>query len=285
MPLVTLEHMLGSIGDDCYGIGAFNVANMEMVMGATKAGEELQAPIILQVAEGRLRYSPLSLIGPVMVAAAEQAKIPVVVHLDHGATLGAIREALELGFSSVMFDGSHYPLAENIKRTQEVRAIAKQYGASVEGEIGKVGGSESDEPGVDVLVTSVAEAKRFYEETQVDALAVAIGTVHGHYKEKPNLQFDRLQEIAAVIGCPLVLHGGSGLTENDFKLCIQHKIKKVNIATASFESVARQVDGLVRQSERTNYFALSDAMVNATCDNVKHHIQIFGSNNKVNLGG
>ena len=279
MSLVTLDSALKDIGNKKYGIGAFNVANMEMVMGAIKAGEELHSPIILQVAEGRLRYSPLHLIGPAMIAAAEAATIPVVVHLDHGASMEVIAQALQLGFSSVMFDGSAYPLEKNIAMTNEVKKMAKPYGASVEAEIGKVGGSEGDYADVEILITSVAEAKRFYEETQVDALAVAIGTAHGHYKEKPNLQFGRLEEIAKDIDCPLVLHGGSGLTADDFQKCIQRKIKKVNIATASFESVAQKVSGLAKEFRDITFFQYLDAVQEATYENVKDHILIFGSQN------
>lgn len=280
MSLVTLENALKKIGKGTYGIGAFNVANMEMVMGAIKAGEELNSPIILQVAEGRMRYSPLHLIGPMMVEAAKKAAIPIVVHLDHGASMNVIAQALQLGFSSVMFDGSAYSLEKNIVMTNKVKRMAAEYGASVEAEIGKVGGSEGDYENVEVMITSVAEAKTFYEETQVDALAVAIGTAHGHYKEQPKLQFKRLEEIAQAIDCPLVLHGGSGLTPDDFKNCIQHKIKKVNIATASFENVAQKVNQLSKGSKDITFFQYLDTVLDATYENVRNHILIFGSQNK-----
>lgn len=280
MSLVTLEHALSKIGKECYGIGAFNVANMEMVMGAIKAAEELKSPIILQVAEGRLRYSPLQLIAPVMIGAAKAATIPVVVHLDHGSSMEVIAQALELGFSSVMFDGSAYPLEKNIEMTNTVKKMAKKYGASVEAEIGKVGGSEGDYKSVEVLITSVADAKTFYDNTQVDALAIAIGTAHGLYKEQPKLQFERLEEIAKTIDCPLVLHGGSGLTPDDFKNCIQHRIKKVNIATASFENIAQKVNQCSKESTKITFFQYLDTVLEATYENVKNHILIFGSQNK-----
>lgn len=280
MSLVTLDHALSKIGKERYGIGAFNVANMEMVMGAIKAAEELKSPIILQVAEGRLRYSPLHLIAPVMIAAAKAATIPVVVHLDHGSSMEVIAQALELGFSSVMFDGSAYPLEKNIEMTNTVKKMAKKYGASVEAEIGKVGGSEGDYKSVEVLITSVADAKTFYDNTQVDALAIAIGTAHGLYKEQPKLQFERLEEIAKTIDCPLVLHGGSGLTPDDFKNCIQHKIKKVNIATASFENIAQKVNQRSKESTKITFFQYLDTVLEATYENVKNHILIFGSQNK-----
>ena len=238
MPLVHLTDLI-SKPDNTYAIGAFNVSDMEMAMGAIKAAEELHAPLILQIAEGRLRYSPLDLLGPVMIAAAKKCSMPTAVHLDHGSTMETIKLALDLGFTSVMFDGSKYPLDENIARTQEVVKLAKGYGADVEGEIGRVGGAEGDYKSVDVLVTSVEEAKRFAEESGIDAMAVAIGTAHGNYKETPKLRIDRLKEIHAAVKTPLVLHGGTGLTEEDFRTCLANGIQKINIATASYDRLRR----------------------------------------------
>lgn len=279
MPLVKLTDLLTQ-ADDTYAVGAFNVSDMEMAMGAVRAAEEMKAPIILQVAEGRLRYSPLELLGPVMMAAARHCQMPTAVHLDHGATIETIRLALRLGFTSVMFDGSKYPLEENIARTREVVALAREYGADVEAEIGRVGGAEGDYKSVDVLVTSVEEAKRFAEETGVDALAVAIGTAHGNYRTQPELRIDRLKEIAAVVSCPLVLHGGTGLTEQDFHDCLQNGIQKINIATASYDASARQIKTVYQEKPEANYFDFSDAIVQGTYQNVKKHMEIFGLLNK-----
>lgn len=279
MPLVKLTDLLTQ-ADDSYAVGAFNVSDMEMAMGAVRAAEEMKAPMILQVAEGRLRYSPLELLGPVMMAAARHCQMPTAVHLDHGATIETIRLALRLGFTSVMFDGSKYPLEENIARTREVVALAREYGADVEAEIGRVGGAEGDYKSVDVLVTSVEEAKRFAEETGVDALAVAIGTAHGNYRTQPELRIDRLKEIAAVVSCPLVLHGGTGLTEQDFHDCLQNGIQKINIATASYDASARQIKTVYQEKPEANYFDFSDAIVQGTYQNVKKHMEIFGLLNK-----
>ena len=279
MPLVKLTDLLTQ-ADDTYAVGAFNVSDMEMAMGAVRAAEEMKAPMILQVAEGRLRYSPLELLGPVMMAAARHCQMPTAVHLDHGATIETIRLALRLGFTSVMFDGSKYPLEENIARTREVVALAREYGADVEAEIGRVGGAEGDYKSVDVLVTSVEEAKRFVEETGVDALAVAIGTAHGNYRTQPELRIDRLKEIAAVVSCPLVLHGGTGLTEQDFHDCLQNGIQKINIATASYDASARQIKTVYQEKPEANYFDFSDAIVQGTYQNVKKHMEIFGLLNK-----
>lgn len=280
MSLVKLTDLLGGVKDNTYAIGAFNVSNMEMVLGTIKAAEELNAPLILQIAEGRLRYSPLHILGPMMVAAAKAANVPVAVHLDHGLTIETIHLALDLGFTSVMFDGSKYPLHENIERTKQVKQLADRYNAGLEAEIGRVGGAEGDYASVDILVTSVKEAVEFYEATKVGALAVAIGTAHGNYKETPKLRIDRLKEIAAAVDCPLVLHGGTGLTETDFRNCITHEIKKVNIATATYDCLARNVNVLAAEKPGFNYFDLSDTMVQAAYENVKKHMLLFGLKDK-----
>lgn len=281
MSLVRMTELLHAVKDNSYAIGSFNVSNMEMAMGAIKAAETMKAPIMIQIAEGRLRYSPLELLGPVMVAAAKEADVPIAVHLDHGGSMEVIKLALDVGFTSVMFDGSKYPLDENIRRTKEVIALAKKYNADVEGEIGKVGGAEGDYAEVDIAITSVDEAKRFAEETGVDALAVAIGTAHGNYKSVPKLRIDRLKEIAENVKCPLVLHGGTGLTTEDFHNCIHNGIKKINIATASYDNVARYVKEVLKAKPAANYFDISDAAVKATTENIAKHMEIFNLKNKI----
>ena len=279
MPLVKMTELFAARENNSFAVGAFNVSDMEMAWGAIQAAEQLHAPLILQIAEGRLRYSPLDLLGPVMLAAARRCKMPTAVHLDHGGTLETIKLALSLGFTSVMFDGSKYPLDENIKRTREVVELAHAQGAAVEAEIGRVGGAEGDYKSVDVLVTSVEEAKRFAEETGVDALAVAIGTAHGNYTVQPKLRIDRLKEIFDAVKTPLVLHGGTGLTEDDFKNCIANGIKKINIATASYDNSAKEIREICAAKPDAKYFDFSDAIVQGTCENVKRHMKIFGVEN------
>ena len=282
MPLVKMTELFAARENNSFAVGAFNVSDMEMAMGAIKAAEELKAPLILQIAEGRLRYSPLDLLGVVMIAAAKKCKMPTAVHLDHGGTLETIKLALSLGFTSVMFDGSKYPLEENIKRTREVVELAHAQGAAVEAEIGRVGGAEGDYKSVDVLVTIVEEAKKFAEETGVDALAVAIGTAHGNYTVQPKLRIDRLKEIFDAVKTPLVLHGGTGLTEDDFRNCIANGIKKINIATASYDNSARKIKEICAANPNAKYFDFSDAIVQGTCENVKKHMKIFGLENLLN---
>ena len=277
MPLVKMTELFAPHDNTTFAVGAFNVSNLEMAWGAIQAAEELNTPLILQIAEGRLRYSPLDLLGSVMIAAAKKCTVPAAVHLDHGATLETIKLALSLGFTSVMFDGSKYPLEENIRRTREVVELAHSKGAAVEAEIGRVGGAEGDYKSVDVLVTSVDEAKKFAEATGVDALAVAIGTAHGNYTVKPQLRIDRLKEIFDAIKTPLVLHGGTGLTADDFRNCIANGIKKINIATASYDNSARKIREVCESKPDAKFFDFSDAIVRGTCENIKHHMKIFNS--------
>ena len=277
MPLVKMTELFAPHDNTTFAVGAFNVSNLEMAWGAIQAAEELNTPLILQIAEGRLRYSPLDLLGPVMLSAAKKSSVPAAVHLDHGSTLETIKLALSLGFTSVMFDGSKYPLEENINRTREVVELAHSKGAAVEAEIGRVGGAEGDYKSVDVLVTSVDEAKKFAEATGVDALAVAIGTAHGNYTVKPQLRIDRLKEIFDAVKTPLVLHGGTGLTADDFRNCIANGIKKINIATASYDNSARKIREVCESKPDAKFFDFSDAIVRGTCENVKRHMKIFNS--------
>ena len=174
MALVTMKKLLEQAGKENRGVGAFSVGNMEMVKGAVWAAEELDTPIILQIAEVRLPHSPLALMGPMMVQAAKEAKVDVAVHLDHGLTMETVKKALELGFTSVMYDSSTYPLEENMARTREVVEIAKKYGATVEAELGLVGGSEDGSCDHGIRCTDPEDAKVFCENTGIDALAVAI---------------------------------------------------------------------------------------------------------------
>ena len=275
MPLVKMTELFAAHDDNSFAVGAFNVSNMEMAWGAIQAAEELKTPLILQIAEGRLKYSPLDLLGEVMLAAAKKCSQPAAVHLDHGATLETINLALGLGFTSVMFDGSKFPLEENIRRTREVVKLAHSKGAAVEAEIGRVGGAEGDYKSVDVLVTSVDEAKRFAEETGVDALAVAIGTAHGNYTVQPKLRIDRLKEIFDAVKTPLVLHGGTGLTVDDFRNCIANGIKKINIATASYDNSAKKIREVCTTNPDAKFFDFSDAIVRGTRENVTRHVKIF----------
>lgn len=278
MALVTMKTLLEQAKQEKRGAGAFSVGNMEMVKGAVQAAEELNTPIILQIAQVRLKHSPLALMGPMMVQAAREAKVDIAVHLDHGLTIDTVEEALELGFTSVMFDSSSFPFEENIERTLAVTALAQKYGATVEAELGLVGGSEDGSCDHGIRCTDPEDAAVFCEQTGIDALAVAIGNAHGHYPTAPRLAFDVLERIHEKTGpLPLVLHGGSGISDADFQKAIRLGIVKVNIATASFQSLTKKAEEYMAAPGAHDYFSLNEAMVQGTYENVKHHINVFNA--------
>ena len=275
MSLVSMKELIADADAVGVGIGAFNVGNMEMIIGVIKAAEESGTPVIMQIAEGRLRYSPLHIIGPAMLAASRSAKVDVAVHLDHGRTMKTIRQALELGFTSVMYDGSSLPYKGNVSNTRRVVEIAAEYGAAVECELGVVGGSEDDTYEHSIKYTDPVAARTFSKQTGADAMAVAIGNAHGVYTSEPQLRFDILDRIYRNSSLPLVLHGGSGITDEDFQRAIRHGIRKVNIATASFMSAAGKAGEHFARGTSPDYFTLSEALVEGTYENVMHHIRVF----------
>ena len=275
MALVIMKDLLKRAEEKNIGCGAFSVGNMEMVKGAIRAAEELNTPIILQIAEGRLKNSPLHLMGPMMVQAAKEAKVDVAVHLDHGLTFETVDKALELGFTSVMLDASTLPFEENIAMVKTVVEKARKYGATVEAELGLVGGSEDGSCDHGIRCTDPDDAVVYARETGIDALAVAIGNAHGNYPVAPTLAFDVLEKIHEKVDIPLVLHGGSGITDKDFQRAISLGIRKVNIATASFNSLTAHVEKYMASTDKHNFFDLNEAMVQGTYENVKRHILVF----------
>ena len=275
MALVKMKDLLKRAEEKNIGCGAFSVGNMEMVKGAIRAAEELETPIILQIAEVRLKNSPLHLMGPMMVQAAKEAKVDVAVHLDHGLTFETVDKALELGFTSVMLDASTLPFEENIAKVKTVVEKAQKYGATVEAELGLVGGSEDGSCDHGIRCTDPDDAVVYAKETGIDALAVAIGNAHGNYPVAPTLAFDVLEKIHEKVDIPLVLHGGSGITDKDFQRAISLGIRRVNIATASFNSLTAHVEKYMASTDKHNFFDLNEAMVQGTYENVKRHILVF----------
>ena len=275
MALVKMKDLLKRAEEKNIGCGAFSVGNMEMVKGAIRAAEELNTPIILQIAEVRLKNSPLHLMGPMMVQAAKEAKVDVAVHLDHGLTFETVDKALGLGFTSVMLDASTLPFEENIAKVKTVVEKARKYGATVEAELGLVGGSEDGSCDHGIRCTDPDDAVVYARETGIDALAVAIGNAHGNYPVAPTLAFDVLEKIHEKVDIPLVLHGGSGITDKDFQRAISLGIRKVNIATASFNSLTAHVEKYMASTDKRNFFDLNEAMVQGTYENVKRHILVF----------
>lgn len=233
MAIVTLKEMLNHAEKNKYGVGMFDVHNLEMVNAAILAAEQERSPIILALAEVHApTYREIDDISNIMVHAAKRAKVPVAVHFDHAASLDKIIRVMHNGFSGVMYDGSVLPYDENVQKSKEVVRFAKIFGASVEAELGHVGGGEGgSDDGHGMQYTDPDQAADFVEKTGVDCLAVSIGTAHGVYKETPKLDIQRLKDIKSKVSVPLVLHGGSGLTDQDFRNCIYGGISKVNIYT------------------------------------------------------
>lgn len=231
--LVNMNEILYPAKKNKYGVGLFNAVNLELARGIIEAAEETNSPVIFGTAEVLFPFGPLEELSYLLKPMAEKAKVPVALHLDHGLKKETCLKALELGFSSIMYDCSTLPYEENVKRVAEMAQIAHEYGASIEAELGHVGNNE----GTDVLTdpsdyyTDPEQAMDFVRRTDVDALAIAVGTSHGQYKFPPKLDFERIETIAGKLEIPLVLHGGSGLTDDDFKRAIQSGISKVNIFT------------------------------------------------------
>jgi fructose-bisphosphate aldolase class II len=276
--LVNLNEVLLDAKEKKYGVGLFNTTDTDMLEAVISAAEELRAPVIIGTAEILLPFGELKLIAPSIIAAAKRATVPVVVHYDHGLTFERCMEALQLGFSSVMFDGSTLDYEQNIACTREIVKIAHSFGATVEGEIGHVGQASANDNSANDLYTKVEEAVDYAKRTAVDALAVSIGTAHGAYKSKPKLDLNRLNEIYNALDTPLVLHGGSGLSDDDFRSSIASGISKVNIFTDLCLAGNRAMkEGL---AENLTYLDIRNRKVDLIREEVKKKMLVFGCQNK-----
>ncbi len=273
--LVTLEEILKDAEERKYGVGLFNMLNLEMARGIIEAAEEEKSPLILGVAEVHLPLIPFDYACMIMNKIAKEASVPVCLHFDHGTDFDKIKAAIDGGFTSVMYDGSALPYEENIANTKKISTIAHAKGVSVEAELGHVGGAEGGaDDGVEEMYTRVDQVNDFIERADIDALAVSIGTAHGQYKKKPKLDINRLADIYAISEKPLVLHGGSGLSDDDFRNTIKNGIRKVNICTEM--CVALREAYLAS----ANHEILFNDGKNAVKEVVKGKMQLFGSSNK-----
>ncbi len=235
--LVNLNQVLIPAKQNRYAVGLFNAVTLELARGIVAAAEANQSPIIMGTAEVLFPYGPLEELSYFLIPMAKKASVPIVIHLDHGLKKETCLKALELGFTSIMYDCSTDPYEVNVEKVKEMAEIAHSYGATIEGELGHVGDNEGSAEGSSILTdpsaffTDPKLAKDYVEKTGVDALAIAVGNAHGAYKLPPKLDFDRIRTIANTIDVPLVLHGGSGLTDDDFRRAIKEGISKVNIFT------------------------------------------------------
>ena len=267
-----------------YAVGAFNCLSVENVMGAVAAAEELHSPIILQLAEVQFPEAPMELMAPVFLRAARDAKVPVAVHLDHGRSIETCIRAVREGFTSVMFDGAELPFEENAEQTRLVVRLAHAAGVDVEAELGRVGdtgfGGEGTAAAAADVFTDVEESARFIARTGTDALAIAIGNLHGRYTATPRLNIARLREIHARTAVPLVLHGGSGTSEEDFKACIRNGICKINVATAIQIAAAEAVAEYLARGGSPGYIGIKQRIIEASQRAVAEHIRLFESDGK-----
>lgn len=235
--LVNMNEVLRPAKKNHYAVGLFNAVNLELARGIIAAAESSRSPVIMGTAEVLLPYGPLEEVSYYLLPMAKKASVPVVVHLDHGLSYDTCIKALELGFTSIMYDCSTDSYEDNVRKVKEMADIAHSYGATIEGELGHVGDNEGSAEGSSHLddpskyFTDPSLAKDFVDKTGVDALAIAVGNAHGAYKLPPKLDFERIRTIAKTVDVPLVLHGGSGLTDNDFRQAIKDGISKVNIFT------------------------------------------------------
>lgn len=285
--IVSFKEILTEAYKNQYAVGAFNCLSLENVLGAIQAAEELHSPIILQLAEVQFPYSPIEMMAPIFLEAARKAKIPVAVHLDHGQSFDTCARAMKLGFGSVMYDGTAYSVEDNIRVTRQVTQMAKALGVDVEAELGKVGdtgeggGEGTGSADTADVFTDVEESAYFLEQTGIDALAIAIGNLHGKYVATPQLNITRLKEIKNRNNIPLVLHGGTGTSVEDFKACIHNGISKINVATAMQIGITEKVQEYLKVTAKPNYIDIKHKMVEATKEVVSYHINLFESNNRV----
>ena len=274
--LVDLKTSLSGTREGGYAVGLFNCVTLEMTRGIIAAAEELRSPVIIGPGESLLPGASLPDYADMMLGIARRASVPVAVHFDHGFTPELVEEAISLGFTSVMYDCSMLPFEENVRRIREMAKKAHAAGCSLEAEIGHVGSNGSAEEDIARSVyTRPEDALRFAQESGCDALAVAIGTAHGVYAKAPKLDLDCLGAIAAACSCPLVLHGGSGLSEEQFRACVAGGISKINIFTHNNLVAARAAHA--HFTERTGAFELMPFVTDAVKQETMNHIRIFGS--------
>lgn len=276
--LVTLGEILRDAQQRRYGVGMFNATNLEMTKGVLSAAEQTASPVIIGTAEVLLNAASLEELAYFMIPMARKARVPVAVHFDHGLTEAHIEQAMACGFTSIMYDCSTAPYEENLRRVSAMAKRAHALGVSIEGELGHVGANahavEGGEGDVSIY-TDPAQAADYAARTGVDALAIAIGNAHGVYLETPKLNHDVLARIRAGVSCPLVLHGGSGLSDEDFRDCIGGGVCKVNIFTDINLAAARAVaDGF---HPGAGYTDLEPLMVEAVNAEVRKKMQLFGS--------
>ncbi len=274
--LVNLVEILKLAEEKKCAVGAFNTPNLECVNAVLAAAEKLNVPVIISHAELHEEVSPLKKIGPVMVEAAKAAKVPVCVHLDHCETLSYMQEALDIGFTGVMYDGSTLPYEENLENTKKAVALAKNYNCGVEAELGALASREGGAANASGPVyTDPEEAVVFCRETGIDALAPSFGTAHGIYKAKPVLDLERVRVIAEKTGLPLVMHGGSGVSPEDYRTGIKNGLRKINYYSYMSKAGTQAVKDLLAKEDVTFFHDLALAAEKAMSADAEKAMRVF----------
>ena len=274
--LVNLTQILSIAEENRYAVGAFNTPNLECINAVLSAAEKLNVPVIIAHAELHEAVSPLTKIGPVMVQAAKASRVPVCVHLDHCEDLDYMAQALEIGFTGVMYDGSTLPYEENLVNTKKAVAMAGKYGCGVEAELGALASREGGAANVSGPVyTDPDEAVSFCRETGIDALAPSFGTAHGIYKSKPILDLGRVKVISEKTGLPLVMHGGSGVSPEDYRTGIRNGLRKINYYSYMSKAGTNAVKDLLEREEITFFHDLALAAEKAMEADAEKALRMF----------
>ncbi|MFT8394223.1 MAG: class II fructose-bisphosphate aldolase [Liquorilactobacillus ghanensis] len=287
MVLVNTREMIKKAKAEHYAVGSFNVTDIEMVSGIVAAAEKENSPVIIQFAELHDKYVPLDIIAPVMINIARKASVPVAVHFDHGETFDNIVRAIRLGFTSVMIDASQDDFKTNLARTKEIVKICRPLNITVEAELGPMnregGGQKVDYVDLDKTYTNPQKAKQFIDESGIDMLAVAYGTVHGVYTQKPNLNFNRLQEISKLVNFPLVVHGASGLADEEYRKSVENGICKINYYSEMVHRVALAVKEKLEKESSNKQLFISDVSIwekELVEKEIRQRLRVFGSSQK-----
>jgi len=283
MPFINGKEMLQHAYENGYGVGAFSAHNAETILGILEAAEEEQAPIMIQVGQKVIQTLGIESMKALIDIYAKQFTIPVAIHLDHSRSFEQTMQAVQFGFQSVMFDGSARSFEENSRITRDVVQVARALNIGSEGEIGKIGGTEDDisVDEKDALITTTEEAVAFVEATDVDYLAVSIGTAHGLYKQAPNLRFERLAAISKAIQRPVVLHGGSDVPDEQVQKAIQLGVAKINVDTELRQEFTKGVKNAFKQDPDDIVLANSLGYGKEYLKKkVQEKIKVFGSNGK-----